>query len=172
MGDLGIYLQLIAKQEGAGPVAFPVLDPQEYIVTVVPRHNEGFVPALRQRIRALYPASRIVVARFLEGKKGDKLRLLMAELLEAVGQPAPTRGQTTIELYNRVPLVLWQAADFMILDNAHLLNLHCFHYLRRDKGMVPTILVGRSERLLETLDTDTTILRRSMFLDADEFQRG
>lgn len=172
MERLGFYLQSIAKEKGAGPVAFPILDPQEYVVTVVPRDDEGFVPALRQRIETLYPGSRIAVARFPEGKSGDKLRLLMAELLEAAGQPAPTRGQTNIELYSCVPLVLWQAADFLIVGNAHLLNLHCLHYLRRDKGMVPAILVGRSKRLLTTIEKDEMILRRSLFLDADEIQRG
>ena len=42
-----------------------------------------------QRIEALYPGARVVVARLPKGKRGDKLRLLLAALLQAIGQPPP-----------------------------------------------------------------------------------
>ena len=165
MEDLQNLLHFIAKGEGEQPGRLWPMEPQEYIVTVASPDDEHVIPALRRRIESLYPGARILVARFPEGRTGDKLRVLAITLLEAAGQPTPTRGQSTYELCNRVQLVLWQQADFLILDNAHLLNLYCLHFLRRDKGIIPAILIGRSQRLLTTIRKDEMILRRSMFLE-------
>ncbi len=165
MEDLENMLYLIAKEKDEQRGRLWPMEPQQYIVTVAPPDDESVIPALCQKIEALYPGSRVLVARFPEGRTGDKLRLLTIALLEAAGQPTPTRGQSTYELSNRAKLVLWQQADFLIVDNAHLLNLQVLHFLRRDQGTVPAILVARNRRLLTTIRKDEMISGRSLFLE-------
>jgi hypothetical protein len=163
--DLQNMLYWIAKEKGEQRGRLWPMEPQQYIVTVAPPDDESVIPALQQKIEGLSPGSPVLVARFPGGRSGDKLRLLTITLLEAARQPTPTRGQSTYELSNRAKLVLWQQADFLIMDNAHLLNLHCLHFLRRDQGTVPAILVGRNKRLLITIRKDEMISRRSLFLE-------
>lgn len=157
-------LQIIEKREDeatADPNPLRV-DPQEFGVTLIAPDDEDFIPAIQAAITAHFPKARVCLASFPAGKKGDKLRLLLGALLTALGHPAPTRGEPTDALMLKVPLVMIQETDFLIVDKAEYLNHPCLHFLRRDRGMVPAILVGRHRRFFETLAKDPMLDRRAL----------
>jgi hypothetical protein len=62
----------------------------------------------------------------------------------------------------QVSLIMVQKTDFLIVDNAEYLNPPCLHFLRRDRGMVPALLVGRNKRFFQTLASDPTLNRRAL----------
>lgn len=142
------------------------VDPQEFGVTLITPNDEDFIPTIQAAITAHYPKARVCIATFPKGGKGDKLRLLLSALLNAVGRPVPTREQPTDELILKVPLVMFQATDFLIVDNAEYLNPPCLNFLRRDRGMVPVLLVGRNKRFFQTLASDPTLNRRALVVDS------
>jgi hypothetical protein len=166
--DLVDVLHIIEKTEDeAKGYPNPLrVDPQEFGVTVIAPDDEEFIPAIQAAITTHYPQARVCIATFPADKKGDKLRLLLAALLTAVGRPAPTRGEPTDDLMLKVPLVMVQETDFLIVDRAEYLNHPCLHFLRRDRGMAPALLVGRHRRFFETLAKDPTLNRRAVVVDS------
>lgn len=168
MMELVDVLQIIGKREdeATGDPSPLRVDPQEFGVTLIAPDDEDFIPAIQAAITAHYPTARVCIATFPTCKKGDKLRLLLSALLTALGYPAPTRGEPTDELMLKVPLVMIQETDFLIVDKAEYLNHPCLHFLRRDRGMVPALLVGRHRRFFETLAKDPVLDRRAVVVDS------
>lgn len=168
MMELVDVLQIIEKRENEA-TGYPSplrVDPQEFGVTLIAPDDKDFIPAIRAAITTHYPTARVCLASFPAGKKGDKLRLLLGTLLAAVGHPAPTRGEPTDALMLKVPLVMIQETDFLIVDKAEYLNHPCLHFLRRDRGMVPALLIGRHQRFFETLAKDPMLNRRAVVVDS------
>ena len=166
--ELVTVLQRIEKR-AAGPQGQLnpfMIDPQEFGVTLIDPHDRDYIPAIQAVITARHPQARICLAIFPQGVKGDKVRLLLGALFKAVGHPAPTRHQPTDELMLQVLLILEQEIDFLIVDNAEYLNQACLHFLRRDRGMAPAILVGRHQRFFQMLARDPTLNRRALVVDS------
>ncbi len=166
--DLVAVLQRIEKRsaEPDGQTIPLMIDPQEFGVALIDPHDQDFIPAVQAAITARSPRARTCVAVFPQGGQGDKVRLLLGALLKAVGRPAPTREQPTDDVLLQVLLILEQATDFLIVDNAEYLNSACLHFLRRDRGMAPAILVGRHRRFLQTLARDPSLNRRALVVDS------
>jgi hypothetical protein len=166
--ELVDVLQIIEKREDE-MTGYPNplrVDPQEFGVTLIAPDDKDFIPAIHATITTHYPTARVCIASFPVGKQGDKLRLLLGALLTAVGHSAPTRGESMDELMLKVPLVMIQETDFLIVDKAEYLNHPCLHFLRRDRGMVPALLVGRHRRFFETLAKDPMLNRRAVVVDS------
>lgn len=161
-------LQIIEKREDeATDYPSPLrVDPQEFGVTLIAPDDKDFIPAMQAAITTHFPKARVCLATFPAGKKGDKLRLFLGALLIALDHPAPTRGEPTDEIMLKVPLVMIQETDFLIVDKAEYLNQPCLHFLRRDRGMVPALLVGRHRRFFETLAKDPMLDRRAVVVDS------
>jgi hypothetical protein len=120
---------------------------------------------LKEAIQEVHPSARVleVTAPEPEDLKNNPLPFLNS-LLDAVH--APTASPENIDqIASVVPSWLCQAADFIIIYHAEMLGVESLHWMRRDKGMPPVILIAYDERILGTLQKDLALIRYAYFFN-------
>ena len=139
-------------------------DSQEYLVALAERDDKDFVLQLIAAVRRVRPGARLCLVTYPLDMAGTPFRLLLGAMAAALGLPPLTRQDRTGSLAMGLPLKLQRAYDVLIVDNADAIDEVGLNFLRRDQGICPAILVGRSHLLLDHLKKDEMLMGRSLLL--------
>lgn len=108
----------------------------------------------------LFPTRRVL---YLAVPASCKARRLLAILADALDLSPLQHGESGQEAQGRIARAYRNTVGLLVIGQAHHLDTHGLHMLRRDNGMCPVILAG-DDRLLRTLDRDEYLLSRTQYL--------
>ena len=133
---------------------------QEYAVGVIPRDDAAYVPALVAGIQQLRPEAKVLVVKFPEQPGRTKGIALLRAVYVALGRTAPRRFDSMWEDHLQL---LQRGYTHMVVDGAEGMDYACLNMVRRDKGTLPTFLVGRSLKLWRSLEKGGAFLTRRTY---------
>ena len=132
--------------------------------TLAMARPEDDLSDLDAAIQEIRPGARVLSLSAPEAHAGEGQLLFLNQLLDAAHAPM-TLAENFDQAIVSLPSRICQAADFLIVYHAERLGTECLHWMRRDKGMPPVILIAYDERILGTLQKDLALIRYAYFFN-------
>ncbi len=128
-------------------------------------HADDDLSDLQAAIQEVRPGARVleVIAPVSEDPRNQHLEFVNC-LLGSIQSPAATPENLEVRS-KELPSCIRQAADFLIVYHAERLGTESLHFVRRDKGMPPAILIAYGEQILGTLQKDLALIRYAYFFN-------
>jgi hypothetical protein len=138
--------------------------PQNHFALALTSLKEAPLENLRGMIYRNIPNARILEITAPQGKDPLKqYREFLSEMLYILGEAPLHHGQETA-IAARLPKILTNRYDYIIIDHAERMGAYSIESLRKDRGCPPVFLIAYDDHILDTLFNNEALLNKVFLL--------